>query len=96
MGLEALSVSQDLSCVVSSAGDRLVRFGAQFSAPEVLLSVPGRSCLEDRRAVVSLGESSSVRVSSFLSSPQDLGKDCSGQSGPSSSCPVLASETLVP
>ena len=64
----------DLSCVVSSAGDRLVRFGAQFSAPEVLLSMPGRSCLEDRRgAVVSLGESLSVRVSSFLSSPQDLG-----------------------
>ena len=95
MGLEALSVSQDLSCVVSSAGDRLVRFGAQFSAPEVLLSVPGLSCLEDRRAVVSLGESSSVRISSSLSSPQDLGKDCSGQSGPSSGCPVLASETLV-
>ena len=96
MGLEALSLSQDLSCVVSSAGDRFVRFGAQFSAPEVLLSVPGRSCLEDRCAVVSLGESSSVRVSSFLSSPQDLGKDCSGQSGPSSGYPVLASETLVP
>ena len=74
-----------------------VRFGAQFSAPEVLLLVPGAgSCLEDTRAVVSLGESSSVRVSSFLSSPQDLGKDCSGQSGPSPGCPVLASETLVP
>ena len=95
MGLEALGVSQDLPCVVSSSGDRLVRFGAQFSAPEVLLSVPGRSCLEDRRAVVSVDESSSVRVSSFLSSPQDLGQDCSGRSGPSPGCPVLASETLV-
>ena len=63
--------------------------------PEVLLSVPGRSCLEDRRAVVSVDESSSVRVSSFLSSPQDLGQDCSGRSGPSPGCPVLASETLV-
>ena len=51
--------------------------------------------MEDRRAVVSLDESSSVRVSSFLSSPQDLGQDCSGRSGPSPVCPVLASETLV-
>ena len=68
---------------------------ASSPPPEVLLSVPGRSCLEDRRAVVSVDESSSVRVSSFLSSPQDLGQDCSGQSGPSPGCPVLASETLV-
>ena len=96
MGLEALSVSQDLSCVVSSAGGRLLHFDAHFSASEVLFLVPGRSCLEERSAVVSLGESSSVRVSSFLSSPQDLGLVCSGQGGPSSGCPVLASGTLVP
>ena len=95
LGLEALSISQDLPCVVSSSGDRPVRFGAQFSAPEVLLSVPGRSGLEDRRDVVSLVGSLSVRVSSVLSSPQDLGQGCSGRSGPSPGCSVLASEALV-
>ena len=85
MGLEVLSVSQDLSCVVSPSGDRLIRFGTQFSAPEVLLPVPGRSGLEYGCAV----------VSSFLSSPQDLELDCSGRSGPSPGCSVLTSEALV-
>ena len=50
-------------------------FGTQFSAPEILLPVPERSGLENGRVVFSLDESSSVRVSSFLSSPQDLGLD---------------------
>ena len=95
MGLEALSVSQDLPCVVSRSGDRLVRFGTQFSAPELLLSVPGHSGLENRRAVVSLDESSSVHVSSFLSSPQDLGQGCTGRSGHAPFCSVLASKALV-
>ena len=95
MGPESFSVSEDLPCVISSTGDRLVRFGAQLPAPEVLLSVPGCSGLEDRRAVVSLDGSSPVRVSSFLSSPQDLGQGCPGRSGPSPGCSVLASEALV-
>ena len=95
MGPESFSVSEDLPCVVSSGGDRLVRFGAQLPAPEVLLSVPGCSGLEDRRVVVSLDGSSPVRVSSLLSSPQDLGQGCPGRSGPSPGCSVLASEALV-
>ena len=95
MGPESFSVSEDLPCVVSPSGDRLVRFGAQLPAPEVLLSVPGCSGLEDRRVVVSLDGSSPVRVSSLLSSPQDLGLGCPGRSGPTPGCSVLASEALV-
>ena len=95
MGPESLSVSEDLPCVISPSGDRLVRFGAQLPAPEVLLSVPGCSGLEDRRVVVSLDGSSPVRVSSLLSSPQDLGQGCPGRSGPSPGCSLLASEALV-
>ena len=78
LGPESLSVSEVLPCVVSPSGDRLVRFGAQLPAAEVLLSVPGCSGLEDRRVVVSLDGSSPVRVSSLLSSPQDLGLGCPG------------------
>ena len=95
MGPESLGVSEDLPCVVSPSGDRLVRFGAQLPAPEVLLSVPGCSGLEDRRVVVSLDGSSLVRVSSLLSSPQDLGQGCPGRSRPSPGCSLLASEALV-
>ena len=92
---ESLRLSEDLSSVVASSGDRLVRFGAQLSAPEVLLPVSGCSSLEDRRTVISVDRSSPVRVSSFLSSPQDLGQDCPGGGGSSSGSSVLASEALV-
>ena len=95
VGSESLRFSEDLSCVVSSSGDRLVRFGAQLPAAEVLLPVSGCSGVEDRRVVVSLDGSSSVRVSSFLSSPQDLGQGCPGRSGSSPGRSVLASEALV-
>ena len=96
VGSESLRFSElDLSCVVSSSGDRLVRFGAQLPAPEVLLPVSGCSGVEDRRVVVSLDGSSSVRVSSFLSSPQDLGQGCPGRSGSYPGGSVLASEALV-
>ena len=57
--------------------------------------MPGCSGLEDRRVVVFLDGSSSVRIYSLLSSPQDLGQGCPGRSGPSPGCSVLASDALV-
>ena len=89
-------LSEDLPDLFPSSGGGLVRLGSQLPAPEVLLSVPRCSGLEDRRVVVSVEGSSSLRFSSLLSSPQDPEQDCSGRSGPSSSSPVLASEALVP
>ena len=95
MGSESCRVSDDLSFVFSSSGDRLVRVGSQLPAPEVLLSVPGCSGVENRRSVVSLDWPSTLRVSSLHSSPQDLGQDSPGRSRPSPGSSVLASETLV-
>ena len=95
MGSESRCFSDDLSLVFSSSGDRLVRVGSQLPAPEVLLSESGCSGVEDRCSVVPLDGSSTVRVSSFLSSPQDLGQVSPGRSRPSSGGSVLASETLV-
>ena len=95
MGSELRRVSDDLSLVFSSSGDRLVRVCSQLPAPEVLLSEPGCSGVEDRCSVVSLDGPSTVRFSSFLSSPQDLGQDSPGRSRPSLGSSVLASETLV-
>ena len=46
MGSESYRVSDDLSVVFSSFGDRLVRVGSQLPAPEVLLSVTGCSGVE--------------------------------------------------
>ena len=95
MGSESCHVSDDLSFVFSSSGDRLVRVGSQLPAPEVLLSVPGCSGVENRRSVVSLDGPSTFRVSSLHFSPQDLGQDSPGRSRPSPGSSVLASETLV-
>ena len=95
MGSESCRVSDDLSFVFSSSGDRLVRVGSQLPAPEVLLSVPGCSGVENRRSVVSLDGPSTLRVSSLHSSPQDLGQDSPGRSRPSPGSSVLASEALV-
>ena len=78
MGSESLRFSDDLSLVFSFSGDRFVRGLSQLPAPEVLLSEPGCSGVEDGCSVVSLVGPSTVRVSSFLSSPQDLGLVCSG------------------
>ena len=66
VGSELRRVSDDLSLVFSS-GDRLVRVCSQLPAPEVLLSEPGCSGVEDRCSVVSLDGPSTVRFSSFLS-----------------------------
>ena len=91
MGSELRRVSDDLSFVFSSSGDRLVRVCSQLPAPEVLLSEPGCSGVEDRCSVVSLDGPSTVRFSSFLSSPQDLGQDSPGRSRPSPGSSVLRS-----
>ena len=95
MDSESLCFSKDLSSVVTSFGDRLVRFGVHLSAPEVLLSVSGCFSLEDSRAVFPVDGSSPVRVSSFLFSSQDLGQVCQGGDGSFSDSSVLASEALV-
>ena len=95
MGSESRRVSDDLSFVFSSSGDRLVCVSSQLPALEVLLSVPGCSGVEDRCSVVSLEGPSTVRISSFLSSPQDLGQNSPGRGRPSPGSSVLASETLV-
>ena len=95
VGSESCHFSDDLSYVFSPSGDRFVRVSSQLPAPEVLLSVPGCSGVENRRSVVSLDGSSTLRVSSLLSSPQDLGQVSPGRSRPSPGSSVLASEALV-
>ena len=95
VGSESCRFSDDLSYVFSPSGDRFVRVSSQLPAPEVLLSVPGCSGVENRRSVVSLDGSSTLRVSSLLSSPQDLGQVSPGRSRPSPGSSVLASEALV-
>ena len=51
--------------------------------------------MENRRSFVSLDGSLTLRVSSLLSSPQDLGQVSPGRSRPSPGSSVLASEVLV-
>ena len=59
-------LNRAVSYVFSPSGDRFVRVSSQLPAPEVLLSVPGCSGMENRRSVVSLDGSSTLRVSSLL------------------------------
>ena len=88
-------VSVFLSYVFSSTGDRLIRVGSHLPAPEVLLSVPGCSGVENRRSVVSLTGFVFTRFLPFLFSPGSWTSFFLGRSGPSPSSSVLASETLV-
>ena len=65
MGSESCRFSADLSYVFFPFGVSFVRVSFQFPAPEVLLSVPGCSGVENRRSVVSLVGSSTLRVFPF-------------------------------
>ena len=94
MDSESLSFSEDLSSLPSS-GDRLVRFGTDLPASQVLLEGPGLTSLGFRRDVVPLVRSTSLRVPSFQSAPLSTSVSSSGRSRPSSHSPSLASETLV-
>ena len=65
VGSESCRFSDDLLYVFFPSGVRFVRVSSQFPAPEVLLSVPGCSGVENRRSVVSLDGSSTLRVFPF-------------------------------
>ena len=65
VGSESCRFSADLSYVFFPFGVSFVRVSFQFPAPEVLLSVPGCSGVENRRSVVFLVGSSTLRVFSL-------------------------------
>ena len=91
---ESLGVSEDLSCLPSS-GDRLVRFGPDLPASQVLLEGSGPPSLGYRREVVPVVGSTSFRVPPVQSAPSSTSESSSGRSRPPSHSPSLASETLV-
>ena len=62
VGSESCRFSADLSYVFFPFGVSFVRVSFQFPDPEVLLSVPGCSGVENRRSVVFLVGSSTLRV----------------------------------
>ena len=62
VGSESCRFSADLLYVFFPFGVSFVRVSFQFPAPEVLLSVPGCSGVENRRSVVFLVGSSTLRV----------------------------------
>ena len=94
MDSESLSFSEDLSSLPSS-GDRLVRFGPDLLASQVLFEGSGPTSLGYRRDVVPVVGSTSLHVPSVQSAPSSTLESSSGRSRPPSHSPSLASETLV-
>ena len=96
MDLESSDLSQDLSGVECSSGNRLICVSPQLSTSQVLCSESRPRSVEDRCDVLPVGRPTAVRLPSLLFPSQGTGEDCSGRSGGSSHSSLLASETVVP
>ena len=88
-------VSKDLSQGSGSVGDRPLCVGVECPTAKVLFQRKGSSCVEDGCSVVSMDNSRTVCLSSFLHDSQSVREGGKRGSGSSVSSSVLAKEALV-
>ena len=96
MDTESFCLSEDLPGSSTSSGDRSVCVHPQFSTSQVLCPLQGSEGLEGGRTLLPVVGSSVVCLPTFLDPSHSSGEGRSGRSGPGSSGPLLASETMVP
>ena len=96
MDTESFCFSEDLPGSSTSSGDRSVCVHPQLSTSQVLCPLQGSEGLEGRRTLLPVVGSSVVCLPTFLDPSHSSGEGRSGRSGPGSSGPLLASETMVP
>ena len=96
MDSESFCLSEDLPGSSTSSGDRSVCVHPQFSTSQVLCPLQGSEGLEGGRTLLPVVGSSVVCLPTFLDPSHSSGEGRSGRSGPGSSGPLLASETMVP